>query len=96
MQISYINALIKILDDLKKTYIFACRWFFNETPFKNDTECNEIKKYFEECFSKNLTVIKSSENLKIVGGRNCYLIINGHFSTIYSNQIDFINEVLKK
>ena len=86
MQISYINALIKILDDLKeKNTLLLVDEFFTETPFKNDTECNEIKKYFEECFSKNLTIIKSSENLKIVERQKFDLIINSHFSTKYSN-----------
>ena len=96
MQISYLNALIKILDDLKeKNTLLLVDEFYTETPFKNDTQCNDLKKYFGEYFSKNLTIIKSSENLKNVEGQTFDLIINNHFSTKYSNQIDFINEVLK-
>ena len=56
------------MDYLKeKNTLLLADEFFTETPFKNDTECEELKKYFEECFSKNLTIIKSSEKFK-----NCW------------------------
>ena len=38
MQISYLNALIKILDDLReKNTLLLVDEFYTETPFKNDT-----------------------------------------------------------
>lgn len=96
MQISYLNALIKILDDLReKNTLLLLDKYYTETPFKMDKECKDLEAYLKEYFSKNIKIIYSQESLKDVEGQTFDLIINNHFSTKYSNQVDFINEILK-
>ena len=97
MQLSYLNSLVKILSSIneKKTLLLIDE-YYTETPFKKNSECIDIKKFLNENFSKDITIVKGSEDLEDVKDDNFELIINIHYSTKYSSQVDFINQVLKK
>ena len=95
MQLSYLNSLVKILFFNEKTLLLIDE-YYTETPFKKNSECIDIKKFLNENFSKDITIVKGSEDLEDVKDDNFELIINIHYSTKYSSQVDFINQVLKK
>ena len=97
MQLSYLNSLVKILSSIKeKKTLLLIDEYYTETPFKKNSECIDIKKFLNENFSKDIKIVKGSEDFKDVKDDNFELIINIHYSTKYSSQVDFINQVLKK
>ena len=97
MQLSYLNSLVKILSSIneKKTLLLIDE-YYTETPFKKNSECTDIKEFLNKNFSKDITIIEGSEDIDDIKDDDFELIINNHYSTKYSSQVDFINQVLKK
>ena len=97
MQLSYLNSLVKILSlsKEKKTLLLIDK-YYTETPFKKNSECIDIRNFFEKNLSKDLTIVECSEDIEDIKDDNFELVINNHYSTKYSSQVDFINQILKK
>ena len=95
MQIQLINYIINILDEYKnkKTLLLIDEYYF-AAPFNTSTECEDLKIYFTQNFTSKLLIIDTVDQFYEVQDK-FDLVINFLFSSKFSNQIDFVNQVLE-
>mgnify|MGYP001283367014 CR=1 FL=1 len=95
MQIQLINYVIKILDRYKnkKTLLLIDNYYL-AAPFNTSTECKDLKTYLIQNFTSEILIIDTVEQFHEVQDK-FDLVINFHFSSKFSNQIDFINQVFE-
>jgi len=95
MQNNYLNFIFKFLEKYKnKKTILLIDEYYLESPFNIDTECKDLKKYIQKNFTNEILIVYDLSQFYNVSGKYD-LIINIHFSAKFSNQIDFINLILK-